>query len=89
MAGLGAAELPRRTLRAEHGDLLDVLLVLVAHGEHGAPTSRSTHQSESPAQTTQRGTAVLLALAGTGYGLIGILVVILLIVLIVYFARRA
>ncbi len=31
----------------------------------------------------------MLALAGTGYGLIGILVIILLVVLIVYFMRRA
>ncbi len=31
----------------------------------------------------------MLALAGTGYGLIGILVIILLVVLIVYYARRA
>jgi hypothetical protein len=31
---------------------------------------------------------VLLAIAGTGYGLIGILVVILLVVLIFYFVRR-
>jgi hypothetical protein len=30
-----------------------------------------------------------VALAGTGYGLIGILVIILLIVLIIYFVRRA
>ena len=30
-----------------------------------------------------------LALAGTGYGLIGILVIILLVLMIVYFARRA
>jgi Mg2+ and Co2+ transporter CorA len=30
-----------------------------------------------------------LAIAGTGYGIIGILVIILLVVLIVYFARRA
>jgi hypothetical protein len=30
----------------------------------------------------------MLALAGTGYGLIGILVIILLVVLIVYFLRR-
>jgi hypothetical protein len=29
-----------------------------------------------------------LAIAGTGYGLIGILVVILLVVLILYFVRR-
>jgi hypothetical protein len=36
-----------------------------------------------------KGDSVLLALAGTGYGLIGILVIILLILLIVYFARRA
>lgn len=31
----------------------------------------------------------MIAIAGTGYGLIGILVIILLVVLIVYFARRA
>ena len=31
----------------------------------------------------------MLAIAGTGYGLIGLLVIILLVVLIVYFARRA
>ncbi len=30
-----------------------------------------------------------LAIAGTGYGLIGLLVIILLVLLIVYFARRA
>ena len=30
-----------------------------------------------------------LAIAGTGYGLIGVLVIILLVVLIVYFLRRA
>jgi hypothetical protein len=30
----------------------------------------------------------MLAIAGTGYGLIGILVIILLIVLIVYYLRR-
>ena len=30
----------------------------------------------------------MLALAGTGYGLIGLLVIILLIVMIVYFVRR-
>jgi hypothetical protein len=33
--------------------------------------------------------AKVLAIAGTGYGLIGILVIILLIVLIFYFLRRA
>jgi hypothetical protein len=31
---------------------------------------------------------VLLAIAGTGYGLIGILVIVLLVVLIFYFVRR-
>jgi hypothetical protein len=31
----------------------------------------------------------MLAMAGTGYGLIGILVIILLVVLIIYFIRRA
>ena len=31
---------------------------------------------------------MLLGLAGTGYGLIGILVIILLVVLIFYFVRR-
>jgi hypothetical protein len=31
----------------------------------------------------------MLAVAGTGYGLIGILVIILLVVLIFYFVRRA
>jgi Mg2+ and Co2+ transporter CorA len=30
-----------------------------------------------------------LAIAGTGYGIIGILVIILLVVLILYFLRRA
>ena len=31
----------------------------------------------------------MLAMAGTGYGLIGILLIILLVVLIIYFVRRA
>jgi hypothetical protein len=31
----------------------------------------------------------MLALAGTGYGLIGLLVIVLLVVLIFYFLRRA
>ena len=39
------------------------------------------------ANTTKE--AKLLAIAGTGYGLIGILVIILLVVLIFYFLRRA
>jgi hypothetical protein len=36
----------------------------------------------------ERTERVLLAIAGTGYGLIGILVIILLVVLILYFVRR-
>ena len=32
---------------------------------------------------------MLLGLAGTGYSLIGLLVIILLVVMIVYFVRRA
>jgi hypothetical protein len=31
----------------------------------------------------------MLAIAGTGYGLIGILVIILLVVMIIFFVRRA
>ncbi len=31
----------------------------------------------------------MLAIAGTGYGLIGLLVIVLLVVLILYFIRRA
>jgi hypothetical protein len=31
----------------------------------------------------------MLAMAGTGYGLVGLLVIILLVVLIFYFVRRA
>jgi hypothetical protein len=38
---------------------------------------------------TDEGGKVPLAIAGTGYGLIGILVIVLLIVLILYFVRRA
>jgi hypothetical protein len=48
-------------------------------------------RSNSPALVSigsQKG-GTMLAIAGTGYGLIGLLVIILLIVLIVYFARRA
>ena len=32
---------------------------------------------------------MLVGLAGTGYGLIGVLVIILLVVMIIYFVRRA
>jgi hypothetical protein len=39
--GSWLAELPRRTLRAEHRDLLDVLRVLVTHGEHATPADRA------------------------------------------------
>jgi hypothetical protein len=35
-----------------------------------------------------RGVTLPLAIAGTGYGIIGILVIILLIILILYFVRR-
>jgi hypothetical protein len=38
---------------------------------------------------TKKEAKLPLAIAGTGYGLIGLLVIILLVVLIVYFARRA
>jgi hypothetical protein len=38
---------------------------------------------------TLGGGGMPLAIAGTGYGLIGILVIILLVVLIFYFIRRA
>jgi hypothetical protein len=31
----------------------------------------------------------MLAIAGTGYGLIGLLVIVLLVVMIIYFVRRA
>ncbi len=37
---------------------------------------------------TQRRLVEVIAMAGTGYGLIGILVIILLVLLIVYFVRR-
>ena len=47
-------------------------------------------QANLSAIESQGGTMLgMLAIAGTGYGLIGLLVIILLIVLIVYFARRA
>jgi len=38
---------------------------------------------------TTRGGLNMLAIAGTGYSLIGILVIVLLVVLILYFVRRA
>ncbi len=42
-----------------------------------------------PLITHLRSVHMPLAIAGTGYGLIGILVIILLVVLILYFVRRA
>lgn len=36
-----------------------------------------------------RRSRVMIAIAGTGYGLIGLLVIVLLVVLIFYFIRRA
>jgi hypothetical protein len=45
----------------------------------------------SPTRTVNPRTweATMLAIAGTGYSLIGLLVIILLVVMIVYFLRRA
>jgi hypothetical protein len=47
----------------------------------------------SGATTRERAAAIyvraMLPIAGTGYGLIGLLVIILLVVLIFYFVRRA
>jgi len=37
----------------------------------------------------RKGAKMSLAIAGTGYGLIGVLVIILLVVMIFYFIRRA
>jgi len=45
-------------------------------------------RERQPLSTDDKGGA-LLAIAGTGYGLIGLLVIILIILMIVYFARRA
>jgi arylsulfatase A-like enzyme len=53
-----------------------------------APTSFSLQLAGYTARPTKR-ERPMLAIAGTGYGLIGLLVIILLVVLIVYFARRA
>ena len=39
--GVRPAELPRRTLRAEHRDLLDVFRVLVPDAEAGQPAERA------------------------------------------------
>jgi hypothetical protein len=48
--------------------------------------ARATYAKEGISHSKE---ALMLAIAGTGYGLIGILVIILLIVLILYFVRRA
>jgi hypothetical protein len=46
------------------------------------------NQERQPlASITREGS--VLAIAGTGYGLIGLLIIILIVVLIVYLARRA
>jgi hypothetical protein len=45
-------------------------------------------RERQPLSADRKGGA-LLAIAGTGYGLIGLLVIILIILMIVYFARRA
>jgi hypothetical protein len=51
---------------------------------------KSTSSRVGVGGSTPQGDNVLpLAIAGTGYGIIGILVIILLIVLILYFVRRA
>jgi hypothetical protein len=42
----------------------------------------------APCESTKE-EALPLAIAGTGYGLIGILVIVLLVILVVYFLRRA
>jgi hypothetical protein len=53
------------------------------------PTSRRCCLARNFIRVNSTKEACVLAMAGTGYGLIGILVIILLIVLIVYFVRRA
>ncbi len=47
---------------------------------------RSRHLFQRQLQRKER--PKLLAMAGTGYGLIGLLVIILLVVMIFYFVRR-
>jgi hypothetical protein len=56
-----------------------------------APSSSLSFEEDRGRQPLSIGSqgGTVLAIAGTGYGLIGLLVIILLIVLIVYFARRA
>jgi hypothetical protein len=49
-------------------------------GNHGRPTQGSI--------TRDSGDRRMFAIAGTGYGLIGILVIVLLVVLILYFVKR-
>jgi hypothetical protein len=53
-----------------------------------APEVWSAGKSGELCESTKE-EAVPLAIAGTGYGLIGILVIVLLVVLIFYFVRRA
>ncbi len=49
------------------------------------PIARDGNLSLTPTKEED----VPLAIAGTGYGVIGVLVIILLVVLIIYFVRRA
>ena len=58
--------------------------VLVELGGFGRDRETNTTAVERQAVVTMP-----LAIAGTGYGLIGLLVIILLVVMIFYFARRA
>ena len=60
-------------------------------GGHGASARRekSVGAGSVFGVDAQEGGKVPLAIAGTGYGIIGILVIILLVVLILYFVRRA
>jgi hypothetical protein len=57
------------------------------HGAFAKASKRRSASGNFLASITNGGN--MLAIAGTGYGLIGLLVIILLVVLIVYFARRA
>jgi hypothetical protein len=74
---------------------LDLYLFLLSNLHPRGLECRSRLRRASSRQTSQQANLKeapllgMLAIAGTGYGLIGLLVIILLIVLIVYFARRA
>ena len=53
--------------------------------DNASPTTTRREWSANPRDIKE---TEMLAIAGTGYGLIGILVIILLVVLIFYFVRR-